>query len=263
MCYVLRVYSNELVQLLTVLLNNELIKSDADTPLLLTQLAKQLTCGGSRLLFKCTASECQQAAGDELDGDDDEEVRKFAQKYRTDLAKMLAVAARIHLEPFLVNARDWTLRVLAETSQLADGGEQMGSDANSLLYTSWDALIFVWGTLMAVIGKLLAGKDSSGGFGDELKRSLVVLINACIDFTSPNANFTSFNLSLLACLLQMCEHCTSDERGNVARAVFEKLVVKMNFFKSETAKYKALAAATATATATTTTGGDIHISKLE
>ena len=119
------------MQLLGVLLGNELIKNDADTPLLLTRLAEQLCGGGggSRLLFKCTASECQQAAGtgdDELDGD--EEVRKFAQKYRTDLARTLGVAARIVSEVQRRSA-EHNLPHLSLSFGLVQIGEQEGLDS--------------------------------------------------------------------------------------------------------------------------------------
>lgn len=85
---------------------------------------------------------------DEFNSEDD--FKKFSQKYRTDLARLIRLSTNLYLVQFLGTAFEWANTIVYETSKLAVD-DQSGYDTSSFLFMCWDALIFLWTSIMPVI----------------------------------------------------------------------------------------------------------------
>ena len=136
-----RIYSAEAVQLWINIMTNQYIQRNPTIALATQQLSKIVT--NSKLLFKINTDNLM----DEFNSEDD--FKKFAQKYRTDLTRLIRLATNLYLVDFLGASFEWANSILFETSKLP-ANDQTGYDLNSFLFLCWDALIYLWTSIMPV-----------------------------------------------------------------------------------------------------------------
>ena len=221
-----KVYSNEAVQLWSTIFLNENLKKDKDVIEIIANLAKMLT--NSNVLFRMSSIDLSQ----DLDTEESD-FSRFFQKYRNDLGRLINLASNIYLEPFLKESITWTMKIITETSELNDN-HQSGFDSNSLIYMSWDSLVYLWNNLIQVImKKMKQNKPELAEFKNQLKLNLIYLIESCIKLKSKNPNYSSFNLSLMSSLLQSCEFYEFEERDRLFKLILEKLFDELTYFKNE------------------------------
>ena len=221
-----RIYSSDAIQLWISLMSNQFLQAN---PLILqaTQSLSKLMIN-SKLLFKINTDNLI----DEFNSEED--FKKFAQKYRTDVAKLIKLGSNLQLMDFLSSSFDWASTILYETSKLS-ADDQTGYDTNSLLFICWDALIFLWTTIMQVLNKKIKEKT----YTDEnevmvIKEKLLTLISSCIKFSSFNANYCSYNLSLLSSVLISCEfEYETDKSQMILKTIIEKLFNEFIIFQNK------------------------------
>jgi hypothetical protein len=136
-----RVYSSEAITLWINIMTNKYIQKNETIAIATQQLAKILVT--SKLLFKINTEDLI----DEFNSEED--FKKFAQKYRTDLTRLIRLATNLYLVDFLGASFEWANSILYETSKLGPE-DQTGYDTSSLLFMYWDALIYLWTSIMSV-----------------------------------------------------------------------------------------------------------------
>ena len=215
-----RLFSAEAVQLWTSLISNKYIKENSTIKISVLNLAKVMT--NSKLLFKPSV---EGQIEDEFSSDED--VKKFIQKYRNDLSKLIKQSGEMFLEEFVASGCDWARTLLTETRALPIN-DQSGYDTTSFLFQCWDAIIFYFNNLMpTVIRKTKATNDNIS-----LKSQLISLLQISIEFESLNANYISYNLSLLSSTMFACEF--GGEPDRFVRIVLKKLFDEFTHFQTNT-----------------------------
>jgi len=136
-----RLYSAEAIQLWINIMQNHFFQKNDIVRQASKQLAKIMF--NSKLLFKLNADMLM----DEFNSEED--YKKFAQKYRTDLTRLIRLATNLYLVEFLGAAFEWANSIVFETVKLPPE-DMSGYDSNSFLYLCWDALIFFWTSIMPV-----------------------------------------------------------------------------------------------------------------
>jgi hypothetical protein len=218
-------FSFDAMQLWNHFLANELMQTDADVQVCLSNLAQAMT--STFILFKNNT----QTFKDEFESE--EEYLKFFHKYRGELSKLIRAGAGLSLAPFLLSAYDWTMKVLNETQMLPES-DQSGYDSGSMLYLSWDAVIYLWSNLTQVISKKMKQKS----FKDEhelslIKEKTIAVLSACFQSKFKNPNYCSYNLSLLSSILSFSELFDSGIRSDMYKQILDKLFDDLTFFKNE------------------------------
>lgn len=124
-------------------MTNQYIQKNAIVGQATQQLAKIMI--NSKLMFKMNTDVLM----DEFNSEED--FMKFSQKYRTDLTRLIRLATNLYLVEFLGAAFEWANTIIFETRKLAPE-DQTGYDTSSFLFLCWDALIFLWTSIMPVCG---------------------------------------------------------------------------------------------------------------
>ena len=122
-------------------MSNHFIQSNEIVGHATKQLAKIMF--NSKLLFKLNTDLLM----DEFNSEED--LKKFAQKYRTDLTRLIRLATNLYLVEFLGAAFEWANSIIFETTKLG-ADDITGYDTNSFLFLCWDALIFLWTSITPV-----------------------------------------------------------------------------------------------------------------
>jgi exportin-5 len=225
-----KMLSFEAIQLWNSFLANNSIKNDSTIGQFIQNLANNLT--NSYILYKVTS--CRQLTSIYDEFDSDEELLKFFHKYRAELAKLIRQSSQLYIRPYVDAALTWTVKIINETSTSNNDPNVLaqGYNTTSFLYLSWDALIFLWSNLMLVINKQIKSKKLTPDLL-ALKDNLLQMLNFSINFKSINANFTSYNLSLLSSLLVLCE-TSAENMDLMLKITLEKLFEGFNTFKQIT-----------------------------
>ncbi len=189
-----RLFSYEAIQLWISLMGNQHLQTNPTIVQATINLSNIMT--NSKLLFKINPDNYL----DEFNSEED--FRRFSQKYRNDLAKLIKLSTRLYLEHYLTAAFEWAAKIIYETKP----NDQSGYDPNSFLYMCWDAVLFLWTSIMQAIGKTVKEKsfknESEMNF---IKEKLISLISLCVKFNCANANYCSFNFSLQSTIIVSCE----------------------------------------------------------
>ena len=222
-----KVLSFEALQLWNSFLSNSFIKNDSTIGECIQKLATNLT--NTFMLFKVTS--CRQLTSIYDEFDSDEDLLKFFYKYRAELAKLIRQGSQLYLNSFVNAALAWAVKIINETSNDVNALAQ-GYNTSSYLFLAWDALIFFWPNIMITINKQIKSNHVTPELL-LLKDNLLQMLNYSINFKTANANFTSYNLSLLSSLMVIGE-MSADNIDLMLKVTLEKLFEGFNHFKQVT-----------------------------
>ncbi len=119
-------FSYEAIQLWINLMTNQYLQSNPTICQATLNLSQVMT--NSKLLFKIN----QDQYLDEFNSEED--FKKFLQKYRSDLSKLIKLATNLYLDQFLSAAYDWASKILYETMKLNANESLNGYDSQSFLF---------------------------------------------------------------------------------------------------------------------------------
>jgi exportin-5 len=214
------IYSSESIQIWNTLLANKFISKNTSFLEYLVKVSQLIT--NSYILFKNRNFNLN-------DFDSQEDFYKFFIKYRVDLARLIKSGSNIMLDSFFNSAFEWAGKILVETSNLKENEVKSGYDSSSFLYLCWDALIYLWTSMAQTINKKLKENKSEVKF---IEPKICSLITYSVEFKSSNANYTSFNLSLLSCVVSIYEKL--DQPQNIFQNIIERLFMIFDQFQTAT-----------------------------
>jgi exportin-5 len=224
-----RLFSYEAIQLWINLMTNQYLQTNATICQATLNLSQVMT--NSKILFKIN----QDQYLDEFNSEED--FKKFLQKYRSDLSKLIKISTNLYLDQYLSAAYDWASKIFYETMNL-NSNDLSGYDSQSFLYQCWDAMLFLWTSIMQTLNKKIKDKIAAfvrGGENDLelniIKKHLINMISLCVKFNSTNANYCSFNFSLQSAVLIACE---LDNQEIILETILVKLFSDFTLFQAET-----------------------------
>jgi hypothetical protein len=225
-------FSFDAIQLWNNFLTNEFIQMDQSIFEFLSHFSLMIT--QSTLLFKHSDAEFQE------DFDSEEDYLKFVHKYRAELSKLIKLGASLRcFEPFIENAHKWAVDIFTETNELLS--QDSGYDASCLLYLKWDALLFLWTSLMQQANKQMKVNSSGvASFKNErephlMKETTLAMLSMSVGSKFTNPNYASFSYSLLSSVITFSEFYDEDVKLNIYAKVLEKFFADLTFFKSDCA----------------------------
>jgi exportin-5 len=234
-----KIYSSEAIHLWNILLANEFIRTNEQVKLCMMSLITAMT--NSYFLFKVTATPEIIIA---YDFDSEDDFFKFYQKYRTELAKLIKTASNLYLNQFMEAAYAWAKSTMEQTISQPNTNDRdnSGYDTKCFKFLSWDALVYLWSTLMSVINnKIKLNQYQDVNQFELIKQILYSLIDLAIKFESTNANYCSLNLSLLSSILVVCSF-TKDNNNEANKKMLLTTILKKLFesFKNFQAEFQSI-----------------------